>query len=133
VSAVWRIAAAMETTRVMACKWLLLIALVKSASRTRRSNEFQHEFTTARLARRLSRIHSRLGGGRRLTEPFALRRDDYGQLDQHYQMRARRVRPARPSLASYARRLFLSTSPRFISSGIELRKRRADAFFNVLN
>jgi hypothetical protein len=32
-------------TRVMACQWLLLIALAKSASRTRSSNEFQHEFT----------------------------------------------------------------------------------------
>jgi hypothetical protein len=32
-------------TRAMACQWLLLIALAKSASRTRRSNEFQHEFT----------------------------------------------------------------------------------------
>jgi hypothetical protein len=27
------------------CQWLLLIALAKSASRTRRSNEFQHEIT----------------------------------------------------------------------------------------
>jgi hypothetical protein len=25
------------------CQWLLLIALAKSASRTRRSNEFEHE------------------------------------------------------------------------------------------
>src|SRR5580700_9060421 len=97
VSAVWRIAAAMETTRVTACKWLLLIALVESASRTRRSNEFQHEFTTARLARRLSRIRSRLGGGRSLTEPFALRRDDYGQMDQHYQMRAHKGASAHTS------------------------------------
>ena len=27
------------------CQWLLLIALAKRASRTRRSNEFQHEIT----------------------------------------------------------------------------------------
>ena len=33
------------------CQWLLLIALAKSASRTRRSNEFQHEITPLDLRR----------------------------------------------------------------------------------
>ena len=85
-------------TRVMACQWLLLIALAKSASRTRRSNEFQHEFTPRDSRRGFREYILDLGEAGPFNNASRSRLPSgattVGQMDQHYQMRAHKAASA---------------------------------------